>query len=87
MRIIKREVYTSRYFRAGRSNVMVVPAALCEMMGLHYGDILACNFQHGVLWARKLEPGMIADRATISKIFDALFPDKDKDIECSRTSS
>jgi hypothetical protein len=47
-------------------------------MGLRVGDVIVCNFSHGILWAAKLTPGMIASRETVGKIFDSLFPDKEE---------
>jgi hypothetical protein len=34
------------------------------------------NVEHGLLWAVKLTPSMVATRAQVAKIFDSLFPDK-----------
>lgn len=78
MRIKNREVYTSRYFRTGNSHVVTIPPDIGGMMSLVPGDNLAMNFQHGVLWMVKIVPGMIANRETVSKIFDEIFADKDK---------
>jgi antitoxin component of MazEF toxin-antitoxin module len=78
MRIRNREVYTTRYFRNGNSNVITIPPDIGGIMKLVPGDNLAMNFQHGVLWMVKIVPGMIASRETVSKIFDEIFKDKEK---------
>jgi hypothetical protein len=53
-----------------------VPPDLREAMKLVPGDVLAMNVEHGLLWAVKLTPSMVATRAQVAKIFDSLFPDK-----------
>jgi antitoxin component of MazEF toxin-antitoxin module len=73
-----RDVYTSRYFRQGNSYVITIPPDLREAMQLTPGDTVAINFRYGVLWAKKITAGMIANRDTVAKIFDELFPDKEK---------
>lgn len=78
MRIKQRDVYTSKYYRHGNSYGMIIPPDLRDLMGLVPGDTLACNFQHGVMWAVKITPGMIASRERVAKIFDELFPDREK---------
>lgn len=77
-RIRQRDVYTSRFFRTGRSFCIVMPPDLCEVMGLRLGDQMLMNFQHGVCWLVKARPDMIVNRETVSRIFDELFPDKDE---------
>ena len=77
MRIHKRDVYTSRFFRTGRSFAVVIPPDLCEVMGLRVGDQILMNFAHGVCWLVKARPDMIANRETVARIFDELFPGKD----------
>ena len=67
-------IYTSRYFRQGNSFAVVIPPDLRDRMELKLGDVLVMNYSHGVLWAKKLTPGMLVSRETISKIFDELFP-------------
>jgi hypothetical protein len=78
MPIKQREVYTAKYYRHGNSFGMILPPDIREMMGLRVGDVIVCNFSHGILWAAKLTPGMIASRETVGKIFDSLFPDKEE---------
>ena len=78
MRIKQRDVYTARYYRQGNSYGMIIPPDIRELMGLLPGDNLAMNFQLGVLWVVKITPGMIATREKVAKIFDSLFPDKEK---------
>lgn len=73
---IKREIYTSRFFRTGNSYAVVIPPDLIDAMGLRLGSTLAMNFQYGVLWVVRMEPHMIVNRDTVSKVFDSLFPDK-----------
>jgi len=80
MRIKQRDVYTSRYYRHGNSWGMIIPPDIRDLMGLVPGDSLALNFQHGVLWAVKITPGMITTRAKVAKIFDELFPDKENTV-------
>lgn len=78
-RMKPRDVYTSRYFRQGNSYVITIPPDLREAMKLQPGDTVAINFQHGVCWFVKITSSMIANRDTVSKIFEELFPDKEKD--------
>jgi antitoxin component of MazEF toxin-antitoxin module len=78
MRIHKRDVYTSRFFRTGKSWAIVIPPDLCEIMGLRVGDQMLMNFTHGVCWLVKATPGMIVSRETVARIFDELFPDKEE---------
>lgn len=76
MNIKPRDVYTSRYFRHGRSFAVVLPPDIRALMELHIGDVLAMNFQHGVLWMVKLRSDMVIDRNAVTKVFDELFKDK-----------
>jgi len=77
MRIKQRDVYTSKYYRHGNSWGILIPPDIRELMGLVPGDHLALNFQHGVLWAVKITPGMIASREKVAAIFDELFPSRE----------
>jgi antitoxin component of MazEF toxin-antitoxin module len=75
-----RDVYTTRYYRQGNSFGIILPPDIREAMNLTPGDTLALNFQHGVMWAVKVTPGMIATREKVARIFDELFPDKEKSL-------
>jgi len=77
MRIKEREVYTGRYYRSGKSFVVVIPPDIRDKMGLQNGSTLLMNFQFGVLWMVKATPNMIANRDTVSKIFEQLYPSKE----------
>ena len=77
MKVRNREIYTTRYYRHGNSYSVVIPPDIRQTMGLIPGDLLACNFQFGVFWAVKMEPGMIINREKVAKIFDKLFENKD----------
>lgn len=76
MTIKQREIYTSKYYRHGKSYGIIIPPDLRELMGLQPGDQMAMNYQEGVLWAVRVQPEMIVDRAKMAKIFDKLFPDR-----------
>ncbi len=75
MRIKQRDVYTTRYFRHGNSCAVVIPPDIRERMQLVPGDVLALNFELGVLWAVKVTRNMVIDRKKVAAIFDKLFTD------------
>lgn len=77
MRIDRKEIYTSRYIRVGNSFAVTLPPDLRERMHMKLGDVMAMNFEHGVLWMVRLTPEHVISRDTISKIFDKLFPDRE----------
>jgi antitoxin component of MazEF toxin-antitoxin module len=76
MTIKQREIYTSKYYRHGKSYGIIIPPDLRDVMGLQPGDQMAMNFQEGVLWVVRVTTEMIIDRKKMATIFDKLYPDR-----------
>ncbi len=80
MRIKSRDVYTGRFFRSGKSHVIVVPPDLMDKAGLVPGSTMLMNFEYGMIWP------VAFNREDIAKVFDHLFPDKADDDASKRNS-
>jgi antitoxin component of MazEF toxin-antitoxin module len=77
MTIKQREIYTSKYYRHGKSFGFIIPPDIREIMHLVPGDQIAMNYQEGVLWCVRVTTEMIISRDKMAKIFDRLFPDRE----------
>jgi antitoxin component of MazEF toxin-antitoxin module len=74
--IVQRDVYTTKFYRHGKSWGILIPQELREVMGLQPGDRIALNFNYGILWCKRITVDMIVTREQVSQIFDKLFPGK-----------
>ncbi len=86
MRIKSRDVYTGRFFRSGKSHVIVVPPDLMDKAGLVPGSTMLMNFEYGMIWLKQVTKAVAFNREDIAKVFDHLFPDKADDDASKRNS-
>jgi hypothetical protein len=72
----KREIFMGKCYKHGASFGVILPPDIREITGVHPGDYLLMNFDHGILWMVKADKSVVFDRKKVSAIFDKLFPDK-----------
>jgi antitoxin component of MazEF toxin-antitoxin module len=74
----QRDLYHSKYYRHGASYGVTIPPDIRELAGLVAGDQVVMNFDHGMIWIKKLDKSVVFDRTKVAAVFDKLFPDKEE---------
>lgn len=67
-----------RYFRYGKSYAILIPSGFRDRLGLVPNDTVLMAYEYGILWITKPDKSLVMSREKVSKILDALFPDKEE---------